>query len=98
MTPRWGTGKSDANQAEIVAALRKVGAFVTILSTHPKLLDLLVYYQRRLYWLEVKMPGESLTYAEAMIFDQALGVTFIVHSVEEALDVIGAVEYAALND
>ena len=93
MTPRWGTGKSDANQAEIVEALRKAGAFVTILSTHPKQLDLLVYYRRRLYWMEVKMPGEQLTYAEAEIFDRALGCTFIVESAEEALGIIGAVDY-----
>lgn len=92
---RWGTGKSDANQAEIVEALRKAGAFVTILSTHPKLLDLLVYYRGRLYWLEIKRPGEKLTYAEAEIFDQAPDATFEVHSVDEALDVIGAVAYEA---
>ena len=98
MTPRWGTGKSDANQAEIVEALRKAGAFVTILSTHPKQLDLLVYYrgrryQGRLYWIEVKRPGEKLTYAEAEIFDRAPGCTHRVESAEEALGIIGAVDY-----
>ena len=93
MTPRWGTGKSDRNQPEIVEGLRKAGAFVTILSTHPKLLDLLVYYRRRLYWIEVKMPGEELTKAEAEIFENAPGCTFVVHSIDEALELIGAVEY-----
>ena len=86
---RMMRGKADANQGRIVDALRKVGAWIKIVSVYPKMLDLLVYYRGRLYWLEVKQDSrQKLTSAEQDIFDACSGVTHRVHNVEEALRVI----------
>ena len=79
----------DANQDEIVAALRKCGAYVKLLSIYPKLLDLLVYRRGQLYWIEVKADGGRLTEAEQSIFDACPGVTHIVRNVDEALRIVG---------
>jgi len=84
--------KKDANQTAIVEALRKAGAYVKIVSIHPKLLDLLVYHRGQLYWIEVKAnANQKLTQAEAQIFDACPGVTHIVRNVEDALRVINVV-------
>lgn len=89
----------DANQPEIVAALRKVGAKVAHLHVAPGLLDLLVGFRGRLYWMEVKnsaLPpsARTLTEAEEVVFSEwrefvAVGAIAKVESVEQALRVIG---------
>ena len=86
MTPRHGTGKADANQAEIVAWLRSIpGVYVQVLSQYPKQLDLLVYCNSVLTWWEIKPPGKyTLTQAEREIYDACPGVVFVVQSISDA--------------
>jgi hypothetical protein len=68
---RGHAGRTDANQARIVAALRKLGASVAITSQVGNgLPDLIVGYQGRTVLLEVKdgdkpPSGQKLTDAEA---------------------------------
>ena len=87
MTPRYGTGKADANQAEIVAHVRTYpGAYVEPVSVFPGVLDLIVYGRGVLTWWEVKVPGEEarLTKKERKILFACVGVSFVVSSIEEA--------------
>ena len=85
----------DRNQPEIVNALRNVGASVQHLHTVGQgCPDLLCGFRSRVYILEVKMPGARLTKDEREWIDTWQGgEVFIVHSPEEALNVIGAVAY-----
>lgn len=50
--------RSDTNQNEIVAGLRKIGAAVLVVSTKAIGFDLLVGWGRYNYLVEVKRPGE----------------------------------------
>lgn len=84
--------KVDVNQAEIVAALRGVGA--SVLPLHrvghgcP---DLLAAYRSTLYLLEVKSgPKEPLTDDEAAFVASWQGPVAVVTSTDDALKVIGA--------
>lgn len=57
--------KVDANQAEIVAALRAAGCSVEVLSDVGRgVPDLLVGHRLENYLIEVKQPGEHLTEAQ----------------------------------
>lgn len=86
-------GKPDANQAEIVAALREIGVPVRVLSRYPGILDLIVGYRGKLYWLEVKDEKGKLTKAEQEVFDLFQGYrVYIVRSIDDALKIIGAIE------
>jgi hypothetical protein len=84
--------KTDANQREIVAALRGVGASVLPLHRVGQgCPDLLVYY-RRFHLLEVKSgPKEPLTDDEAAFIATWKGPVAVVSSVDQALKVVGAV-------
>lgn len=91
--------RADANQPEIVEALRKVGAKVAHLHVAPGLLDLLVGFRGRLYWVEVKdgrkKPSDrELTPAEKTVFKEwrefvEVGAIAKVESVDDAMRVIG---------
>ena len=88
--------KVDANQAEIVKALRKVGAFVQSLAAIGEgCPDLLVGYKRDMYLMEVK-DGSKPPSARELTFDQVIwhtewcgGNCMVVNSVDEALAFIG---------
>ncbi|SRR6266478_4804195 len=86
----------DENQAEIVKALRKVGATVLNLSVLgngcPDLLVGLIDYKggKHNILLEIKdgdkpTSKRKLTKAEQQFFDTWKGATFIINSVDEAL-------------
>ena len=77
----------DANQAEIVDALRSVGAAVQSLAAVGRgVPDLLVGFRGKLYLLEVKMPGEKLTPRELTWHTFWAGYASIVYSAEDAID------------
>jgi len=84
----------DANQADIVAALRKLGASVQVLSQGDGVPDLLVGYQNRVnLLLEVKdsekSPSERrLTPAQEIWHRDWRGRVAIVESVEDAVAVL----------
>lgn len=91
--------KIDANQTEIVAALRKAGAFVQSLADCGKgVPDLLVGFRRNTYLLELK-DGKKPPSARELTPDQIKwhlawngGVLMVVNSVDEALAAIGVIE------
>lgn len=83
--------RTDANQAQIVAALRKAGASVEPLHRQgggcP---DLLVGYRARNFIIEVKMPNETLNALQDEWFIGWKGQACVAHSAEEALLSVGA--------
>ena len=82
--------KVDANQPEIVAALKKVGA--TIWHTYPLGRggpDIVVGYGGRSYPMEIKSKDGVLTEDEVKWHKAWQGNISIVRSVDEALEVIG---------
>jgi Holliday junction resolvase len=79
---------TDANQPEIVRALRQAGAQVVILAgVGHGCPDLLVQYRERLYLLEVKMPGAWLNALEIKFHN--VFKCYTVSTIAEALEVIG---------
>ena len=84
----------DANQDQIVSALRAAGATVRIVTQGNGLPDLLVGYRGHTILMEVKdgqkVPSaRKLTDAEQKFFDEWRGGTLCkVESVDEALDII----------
>jgi len=83
--------RTDSNHSEIREGLRQVGHMVVDMSHvgHgvPDLIVLTRLHKLRL-WLEVKMPGEKLTDAEAALFPHLPGDSVrIVRSLQEALDI-----------
>jgi hypothetical protein len=85
----------DANQREIVQALRDVGALVQ--HTHELgrgCPDLLVAFRGHLYWMEIKTPTGTLTADEREWHRDWAGTVYVVRSVDDALRVIGAVQEA----
>ncbi len=79
----------DANQAEILDALRAVGAEArSVAALGSGMGDVLVAFRRRLFLLEVKTTRGQLT-ADQMTFHQRWPVS-IVRTVDDALDAIGA--------
>jgi hypothetical protein len=89
----------DRNQAEIAAALRKVGATVQSLAAIGEgVPDLLVGFRRQTYLLECK-DGQKPPSQRELTPDQIAwhmtwngGVCVVVNSVEEALTAIGATQ------
>ena len=83
-------GKTDANQIEIVSALRAAGAHVAITSNlgggFP---DLVCMYADRVLLMEVKSKGGRLTEEEQVFYNEWSAGMVVVYSVEEALDAIG---------
>ena len=84
----------DANQNEIVAALRKRGATVRVITQGDGIPDLMVGYQGHTILIEVKdgqkpPSARKLTEAEQKFFDEWTGgLLVVVNSVEEALEVL----------
>lgn len=89
--------KTDRNQPEIVAALRKVGATVqSLAAVGDGVPDLLVGFRRATYLLEIK-DGKKPPSARELTPDQVAwhlswcgGPCIVVNSVGEALAAIGA--------
>lgn len=85
-------GKVDTNQAQIVDALRKVGASVAITSDlgagYP---DLTVGFRGQNYLIEVKILNGKLTRAQVLWHHLWQGQVSIVRNEMEALKVIGAI-------
>lgn len=81
----------DLTQAEIVDALRRVGAFVWICSRlGDGFPDLFVVFRELAYLLECKSPGGRLTGAEQRFIAMCPIPVHVVHTADEALRVIGA--------
>ena len=77
----------DHNQAEIVKALRAVGASVEVIR---RPLDLLVGYNRRTYVLEVKQTTGRISQGQEEFLREWQGdIAAVVRSASEALAVIG---------
>ena len=84
--------RSDKNQAEIVAALRSVGCAVYIMA---RPLDLLIWspFQQRHIIADVKNPdgkGSTLTADQKKFVSEWAGPWYLIRSVDEALEVVGA--------
>lgn len=82
--------KRDINEAQIVAALRAIGASVQHLSA-PGVPDLLVGFRGANMLLEVKRTKGKLTAPEAEWHNEWRGQVAIVRSVDDALRLIGAI-------
>lgn len=80
----------DANQNEIVEALRKAGASVySLASVGHGVPDLLVGFRGQTFLLEVKTRKGRLTHAQKQFHATWDGHIAVVRSVEDALFVIG---------
>jgi hypothetical protein len=85
--------RTDANQQEIVDALRKVGATVQCLHmVGCGCPDLLVGYHHKNYLLEVKVPKEGLNKREGEWHEEWNGDVKVVWTAQEALYEIGALK------
>lgn len=83
-------GKRDANQSEIVKALRGAGASVyDMADVGHGFPDLVVGYAGRIWLVEVKMPDGELTPDQVDFIRDCHGTVHVVHNVDEALAVIG---------
>ena len=82
--------KRDLNEAQIVRALRDIGATVHHISA-PGLPDLMVGFRGNTYLMEVKGRKSKLTKPEQVFFDEWRGHAVIVRSVEDALSELGVV-------
>ena len=89
---RWAA-KVDLNQAEIVSALRQVGASVLVLSRVGQgCADLAAGIRGETFFLEVKTDKGKLTPREKEFMDEWRGHYAIVRTPEEALRAIGVLE------
>lgn len=85
---RWDA-KADANQAEVVEALRRAGASVQSLHRVGQgCPDLMVAYNGRVFLMEVKSPGGRLTKPEQDWHREWRSCVYIVHDAQEAVDVL----------
>jgi hypothetical protein len=92
-------GKVDANQAQIVRELRAMGFRVDIVAQLKKLYDLVVTGKVggsgdiRTLRVEVKMPGEGLTFAEQEYWDaeQFPETLIIAYQTEDVLRWFGRI-------
>lgn len=88
----------DDNQNDIVAALRKAGATVRIISQGEGIPDLLVGFKGETILLEVKdgnkpPSARTLTDAEKKFFDEwEGGLCMVVKSVEDALEMLEGIK------
>ena len=82
--------RTDANQREIVSALRDFGA--TVIDTHEVghgYADINVGWRGRTYLMEIKCGGGHLTKDEWEFHGSWRGAPiYIVHTVQEALDIL----------
>ena len=84
--------RTDANQKEIVEALRAVGASVLVLSRVGQgCADLAVGIRGHTYFLEVKTDSGKLTPAEQEFMQMWRGHYAIVRTPDEALRAIGVI-------
>jgi hypothetical protein len=86
--------KVDGNQPEIVAALRRAGAYVELLHrVGAGCPDLFVTYARYSTLMEVKMPGEKLNALQQSwhlaYFLKTGEEVPVVHSIQEAFEIMG---------
>ena len=79
------TGTPDANQAEIIAALEKIGCKVYDID---KPVDLLVEFRGLWVLLEVKTIKGKLEKSQKEFFRKVRGPAFIVRSHEEAITAV----------
>lgn len=90
--------RTDANQTQIVEALRVIGATVRVISQGDGIPDLLVGFRGKTALLEVKdgrkpPSARKLTEAEQRFFDEWRGGTLaIVNSVDEAIAAVMGME------
>lgn len=92
--------KIDRNQPEIVKALRKAGAVVKHVHQVKKLFDVLVFFQGKIYCVEIKdgeLPpsARKLKDGEKECKDdiESVGVKYwIIKSIDEALEMIASHE------
>ena len=82
--PKYGA-KRDENELEIVRALEAIGCTVVRLDTPA---DLLCGFQARNYLLECKQETGRLTPPQKEFFKHWKGQVRIVHSPEEAIEVV----------
>ncbi len=85
--------KVDKNQAEIVDALRDVGAVVTSIHRHGEgVPDILVSFRGVWYLMEVKASDGRLTPDEKEFIDRHHNATVhVVRHIDDALDAIGVI-------
>ena len=82
-------GRRDANHAEIIAALRALGAEVfDTADLGGGFPDAVVYHNGRLILLEIKAPGGRLTKAEQEFRARFEPVYFVAWSVEQAVEIL----------
>ena len=79
--------RRDANEPEIVEALKAVGAQVE----RADFCDLVVGFRGNNYLIEVKMPGAKLKPSQTKLKETWKGQYGIAHNVTEALLIIGAI-------
>ena len=87
MSIKRRAAKRDKNEAEIIHALRQVGADVIQLSDKG-VPDLLVGYKNKNYLMEVKTNTGKLTADQSDFFTMWGGQVCVVRTIEEALSVI----------
>lgn len=81
--------RTDANQAEIVRALRQNGARVQDLhEVGHGCPDILVGFRGRNFLFEIKMPGEKLNEIENKWHSDWRGIAYIVYSADDALNIL----------
>ena len=84
--------RADSNQEEIVDALRDIGASVLVLSqVGGGAPDLLVGFRGKEYLMEIKAPKGKLRPGQKKFFDTWKGKSFIVRSVDEALELLDCI-------
>ena len=81
--------KRDANEAEIISALRSIHGVVVSQISGAGVPDLLVSFQGFNYLLEVKDKSGKLTSTQVEWHKAWTGQVEIVHTVDEALGAIG---------
>lgn len=84
--------KRDANEAEIVATLERMGCHVEQISG-PGLPDLLVSRAGRWYVAEIKAPKGRKTKAQEKFSEAARAHVEILRSVEDAAEWVGAMPW-----
>jgi Holliday junction resolvase len=86
----------DANQTEIVKALRKVGALVAITSSLGNgFPDIVVGFRGRVYMIEIKdgrapPSAQKLTEPEREFHSLWAGYVHVINSIDQALQLLGA--------
>lgn len=87
---RWNP-KVDANQPEIIKALKSQGASVQVLSDGKGCPDLLVGYRGCNYLIEVKIPGKKPNKQQVeWAAEWRGGYVYLCYTVEDALTIIQA--------